>query len=81
MIDDETGIDDDFASSRVGAVRISEKILSYWRERGFDSIKVGVVEVAAPKDLKEYSRGYSCADRRPIYSIVSNIGPQGFPPG
>jgi hypothetical protein len=78
MTDEDS--DDDFASTRVGAVRLAERIISYWRGRGYPAITAGVVEVTPPRDLRVYSRAGCHRDRRPIFTIVSNLGLNGFPP-
>jgi hypothetical protein len=79
-LDDDDSGDDDFASTKVGAVRLAEKIISYWRGRGYPKITAGVVEVTPPKDLRVYNKAGCHRDRRPIYTIVTNIGPRGYPP-
>jgi hypothetical protein len=53
-----------------GAIRIAETIKAYWFNRGYTNIHTNVLRVPIP------GRGM----RHAVYSVVSNIGPSGFPP-
>lgn len=70
LTDAETAISTDNCSE-IGARRLADRIRSYWEARGYD-IKVATRRVANPKQRRN---GDS-----PVFAIVSNIGPLGFPP-
>lgn len=59
-------------SSKSGAERIAKRIENYWAMRGYSLIKTSIYPV---KTLFQ-TRG----TRSPIYGVVSNIGPTGYPP-
>lgn len=58
-------------SSRIGAQRLADRIVTYWRGRGYPSITAGVVELKLHDNRDQPHH---------VFSIVSNIGPKGFPP-
>jgi hypothetical protein len=72
----------DDASSKPGAERLADRIMIYWRARGYRGISAGAIETAPPKGLTVHNpkSGKSQNDHRPIFQIVSNIGQHGFPP-
>lgn len=72
----------DDASTKLGAQRLANRLVAFWRARGYRGIAAGVVETKPPRDLMVYNptTGRSQSDRRPIYTVVSNIGSHGYPP-
>jgi hypothetical protein len=72
----------DDASSKLGAQRLADRIVAFWRARGYPSVVAGIVETTPPSTLMAWdpTLGKARSDRRPIYTIVSNIGYRGYPP-
>lgn len=58
--------------SRIGAQRLAERIVAFWRAKGFPSITAGVVATTIPQRRT--------GELIEVYKVISNIGPRGFPP-
>lgn len=59
-------------SSLQGATAMAERIVHYWRTRGYHGITASIVPVT--------SKYLSRIGDEPFYGIISNIGPTGYPP-
>lgn len=58
--------------SKAGATRLAETIAQYWSDRGFAGVRTAVASFPIPWRLR---RGDQYG-----YRVVSNIGPNGYPP-
>lgn len=63
-------------SSEEGAKLLARKINEYWKGRGFPSITTGVIETTVDAPVWKNSK----PTPMPVFSVISNIGPSGFPP-
>lgn len=59
--------------SEQGARRLAARLRDYWLGRGYRGVSTGIVRMEIPKQKR---RGDDIA----IFGIVSNIGPNGYPP-
>lgn len=67
-------------SSEIGANRIADRLIRYWKGRGYTGITAAAVEAPIKIPLFTWHAGRQQRDRRPVFAVVSNIGPDGFPP-
>lgn len=67
-------MDAEDASTRIGAQHLAACIVEYWCDRGYRGIVADVIELRAPRGKPRFGRGAT------VFGIVSNIGPDGFPP-
>lgn len=61
--------------SLIGSRRIADRIVRYWRGRGFGAIKAWVEDTGMPVLPNDWNL------KSPHYKVVTNIQPDGFPPG
>lgn len=59
--------------SEFGARRLAARIKDYWLARGYRGITTGIRQLEIPKQKRHF-------DESLIFGIISNIGPNGYPP-
>lgn len=64
-------IDEHDASGKLGARRIANRIITYWRGCGYRGITADVIETT----MRDHFNNPQI-----VYRVISNIGPRGYPP-
>lgn len=67
--DDDERLDN---CGEVGARRLADKIRRYWVERGYVGIRTSTAKLGGIKPRR--------AGVKPVWIVMSNIGPTGYPP-
>lgn len=68
--------------SEDGATLLAKRITDYWQARGYSGITTSIIQVPVSwRDRRVKVPGKNTTEcAGPAFGVISNIGPDGFPP-